>query len=218
MPASDFASHDPDFGPDQEEQCARIVAGVRALNSRIMRLGGSIEALTAAAERVEALVASLDDVTRTRAMESYRFRFDRDHPNAVIPFNPATGEFNPLAPAIQMSFDGEKLVAHCAFSNCYESGPDTVQGGMVAALYDQVLAYAVMGHGCTGPTLWLRVSYLAPTPIDERLRFEAEVDSIDGRKFSVKGRCLHGDRVVSEAEALMLSAYPVEVVGKAPAR
>ena len=212
MPSSDFASHDPDFSQEQVDQCARIVDGLRRINARIVRLGGSLESLTAAADRVEALLASLDDVTQARAMESFRFEFDLDRPNDVIPFNPATGEFNPIAPKLRMTREGEKLVAHCEFSNCYESGPDMVQGGMVAAIFDQLLTYAVMAAGKTGPTMWLKVTYLKRTPINEPLRFEAEVDSIDGTRYSVRGSCYRGGEKISEAETVVLGAHDMQVV------
>lgn len=211
MPAIDFSSHDPDFSPEQEEQCARIIAGLRQINNRIVRLGGPLEALAQAAEGVETLLASLEDVTQSRAIESYRFQFDLDRPNDVIPFNPATGEFNPIAPAMRMSVEGKKLVAELTFPNGYESAPDTVQGGMVSAVYDQLLAYAVMIEGGTGPTLWVKVNFLKPTPINEPLRFECEVDSTDGRKIGVKGSCFRGDEKVTEAEALVLRSYDIPV-------
>jgi hypothetical protein len=196
MPTVDFSTHDPNFGPDQEQQCARIVAAVRALNSKVVRLGGSRDALAAAADRVEALVDSLDDVTQTRAMESYRFAFDLEHPNDVIPFNPATGAFNPMSPKLELHVDGQKLVALCTFANCFES-----------------LAYATMIAGVTGPTLWLRVAYLKPTPINEPLRFECEVMPSEGKKYTADGACYHGEHKVSEAEALMLASYEIELRG-----
>jgi hypothetical protein len=213
MPAADFSSHDPDFSPEQEDQCARIVAGLRKVSAKVVRLGGSLDALTSTADQVEALLASLDGVTQARAMESYRFAFDLDRPNDVLPFNPATGEFNPVAPSLKMSVERKKLLIHCEFPNCYESAPDTVQGGMVAAVYDQLLAYAVMVEGLTGPTLSIRVNFLKPTPINEPLRFEAAVDSIDGKKYSVKGSCYRGEEKVTEAEALILGAYELTLLG-----
>jgi acyl-coenzyme A thioesterase PaaI-like protein len=215
MPFSDFSTHDPDFSHEQVDQCARIIEGLRAINTRIVRLGGSLEDLTSVADRVEALLESLSPVTARRAIESYRYEFDPGHPNNVIPFNPATGEFNPLAPALKVALEGNALVAHCEFSNCYESAPDTVQGGMVAAIYDQLLAYAIMVEGKTGPTLWLKVNYVKPTPINEQLRFECAVESIDGRKYSVKGSCRLGDETVSQAEALILGVYDIPQKGAA---
>ena len=57
------------------------------------------------------------------------------------------------------------------------------------------LAWRGKGRGeaenVTGPTLWLKVSYLKPTPINEPLRFECRVDSVDGKKFSVSAKILH---------------------------
>jgi acyl-coenzyme A thioesterase PaaI-like protein len=213
MPASDFSTQDPDFSQEQEEQCARLIAGLRKVNSKIVRLGGSLDALTSAADRVEALLASLDEVTQSRAIPSYRYEFDPARPNDVIPFNPATGEFNPISPGIEMSVEGKKLVATCEYSNCYESAPDTAQGGMVAAVFDQVLAYAMMLEGATGPTLWLKVNFLKPTPINQPLRFEAEVTAIEGRKVSVRGSCYCGDLEVSSAEALILKSYDIPFIG-----
>ena len=58
-----------------------------------------------------------------------------------------------------------------------------------------------------------KVAYLKPTPINERLRFEGVVDSVDGRKYSVKGSCYRGDEKVSEAEGLILGAYDLTVTG-----
>jgi hypothetical protein len=93
-----------------------------------VRLSGSPDSLTSAADQVEALLESLDEVTQAKALQSFRFAFDRDHPNYVLPFNQATGEFNPIAPKLEMALEGKKLVTNREFSNCYEGGPDTVQG------------------------------------------------------------------------------------------
>jgi len=211
MPPIDYTSRDPRFSQAQADQCMRIVEGVRKLNERVLQLGGSLEALTAAGDRIEAVLEALDEVTQERAIDAYRGTFDLADPNNVLPFNPATGPLNPLAPKLEMSVDGETLVTHCEFARCHEGGPDTAHGGIIAALYDHLLAYATMIHGRTGPTLWLKVSYLKPTPIHERLRFETTVTSIDGRKYAVAGACYRGDTKLTEAEGLMLGAYEVVV-------
>jgi acyl-coenzyme A thioesterase PaaI-like protein len=212
MPSSDYASSDPDFTREQIEQCERIIDGLRQINARIVRLGGSLEDLTAAAERIEGLRDSLEAVTRARAIESFRFEFDHADPNNVIPFNPATGRFNPLAPRLEMSLEGKKLVAHAEFANCHESAPDTVQGGMVAAVYDQLLAYAIMVEGFVGATMWIRIDYLKRTPLNEPLRFEAETVSADGKEWTVRGACYRGDVKISEAEGVVLGSYEMKQV------
>ena len=213
MPLIDYVSSDPEFSQAQADQCVRIVEGVRKLNAKILRLGGPIEALTAAADRVDALLESLDEVTAVRAIEPYRGAFDLADPNNVLPFNPATGVLNPVAPKLEMTVDGKTLVTHCEFSHCHEGGPDTAHGGMIAAVYDQLLAYATMIEGKTGPTVWLKVTYLKPTPVNERLRFETVVTAVTGRKYSVAGSCYRGEVKVSEAEGLMLGVYDVPLAG-----
>jgi acyl-coenzyme A thioesterase PaaI-like protein len=112
-----------------------------------------------------------------------------------------------------MAIDGNSVVTYCEFTRCHEGGPDTAHGGMIAAVYDQLLAYATMLEGKTGPTVWLKVTYLKPTPVNERLRFETVVTSIDGRKYTVAGSCYRGDVKVSDAEGLMLGVYDVAVIG-----
>ena len=213
MPLSDFGSHDPEFSQTQKDACARIVDAVRALNTKIVRLGGSAEELIAAAERIERVSASLDGVTAHRALETFHFDFDVGDPNRVMPFNPATGAYNPIAPKIDMRLDGDTLIGEFAFPPNYESGPDTVQGGMVAAFYDQLLAFAVMARGRTGPTLWIRVSYLKRTPIEQPLRFEAKVDAVEEQTCTVRGACYLGDTKVSEAEAAVLAKLEMPLVG-----
>ena len=136
---------------DREHSARRVRGDVRS-DPRESDHGGRTQLTESPENPVQ------DAVTQTRALQSFRFAFDRDHPNDVLPFNPATGEFNPIAQKLQMAVDGNKLLTHGEFSSCYESGPDTVQGGRVAAVYDQLRAYAVMAGGRTGPTLWLKVS------------------------------------------------------------
>ena len=215
MPLSDFGSHDPDFSTEQVAECARIVDGLRAVGTKVVRLSGSVEELAAAADAIEALSASLDAVTQRRAMETFRYRFDREEPNSVMPFNPATGAFNPVAPKLEMRLEGGKLVSTLAFPENYESAPDSVQGGMVAACFDQFLAFAVMARGRTGPTVSLTVHFVKRTPINQPLRFESWVEAVDGEKFSVRGTCFHGGMKVSEAEALILGNFPLPVVAGA---
>jgi len=117
-----------------------------------------------------------------------------------------------MAPKLEMRLEGEKLMAALAFASNYESAPDSVQGGMVAACFDQLLAFTVMAHGKTGPTISLTVNFVKRTPINQPLRFEGWVEAVDGEKFSVRGSCFHGDVKVSEAEALILGRVPLPVV------
>ena len=211
MPISDFSSHDPDFSADQVAECARIIAGLREIGTKVVRLSGAVEELRAAGDRVEALSQSLDAVTQSRAIETFRFGFDLDDPNAVMPFNPATGAFNPVAPELDMKVADERLITELVFSSRYESAPDSVQGGMVSALYDQLLAFAVMIHGKTGPSASLEVKFLKRTPIEERLRFETWVEKVEEDRFHACGACWFGDTQISEASGVILGKYDLPV-------
>jgi acyl-coenzyme A thioesterase PaaI-like protein len=114
-----------------------------------------------------------------------------------------------------MRVDGERLITELEFAGRYESSPDSVQGGMVAALYDQLLAFAVMIHGKTGPSVSLEVKFLERTPIEQPLRFESWVEEIVDDRYRARGVCLYGDTRVSEAEGLILGKYDLPVSGGA---
>jgi len=62
-------------------------------------------------------------------------------------------------------------------------------------------------------TVSLAVDFVKRTPINQPLRFESWVESVDGEKFSARGSCFLGDVKVSEAEALILGKYEMPVVG-----
>jgi acyl-coenzyme A thioesterase PaaI-like protein len=87
-----------------------------------------------------------------------------------------------------------------------------VQGGLVATVFDELLAIAMMTKGKAGPTLWIKVTFLKPAPLGEALRFEVDVDASDGKKFTGKGSCYRGDRKITEVECLMLGSYDIPVL------
>jgi acyl-coenzyme A thioesterase PaaI-like protein len=77
-----------------------------------------------------------------------------------------------------MRLESEKLVATFAVPSNNDSTPDSVQGGMVAGCFDQLLGFAVMIHGKTGPTVSLTVNFV------KRRRSTGRCDSRAGSRRS----------------------------------
>jgi acyl-coenzyme A thioesterase PaaI-like protein len=114
------------------------------------------------------------------------------------------GLANPLAPPIVLSSDGERAFGEVTFTAPFEGAPGLVHGGMVAAAFDQVFGYLGMVRNLPALTGSLEVRYRRPTPLEVPLRFEARVERVEGKKSFLSARCLAGDELCAEAEALFV--------------
>ncbi len=130
-------------------------------------------------------------------------------PSGHVDFSPLLGRANPLAPPMDFSIDtsGEvpKVRADVTFGNAYEGPPGHVHGGIVAAAFDELLGATQAMSGSPGMTALLDVSYRAPTPLLTPLRFEATLDSVEGRKIRTSGRLFHGETLCAESSGLFIS-------------
>ena len=76
-----------------------------------------------------------------------------------------------------------------------------MHGGVVAAMFDEVLGMTQSLSGQPGMTGTLRIRYRRPTPLHRELRFEGTLDRVDGRKIFTTARCLDGDDVPPKPRA-----------------
>jgi hypothetical protein len=88
------------------------------------------------------------------------------------------------------------------FGAAYEGPPGHVHGGLVAAMFDELLGFAQLSAGFTGT---LTVRYRKPTPLHKTLTMKAWPDRVDGRKRIIKGTCHDGETLLSEAEGLFIA-------------
>ena len=103
--------------------------------------------------------------------------------------------------------DGSKrIVGTLCLGSEREGPPRTVHGGMVAAVFDDVLSGVLATAGASGSvTGKLTVRYRRPTPINTDLRFEAWVEHHQGRRLTARAQCVANGEVTAEAEALFIS-------------
>jgi acyl-coenzyme A thioesterase PaaI-like protein len=123
-------------------------------------------------------------------------------------FSPLIGRSNPLAPPIEVREEGGRVHADAVFGSAYEGPPACLHGGYVAAAFDEVLGFAQSLTGNPGMTGRLEVSYRSPTPLHTRLRFEAWVESVVGRKITARCTLHAGDRLCAEATGLFIAIKP----------
>jgi acyl-coenzyme A thioesterase PaaI-like protein len=103
-----------------------------------------------------------------------------------------------------MSTADGKALGTARFGLAYEGPPGGVHGGVVAAVWDQVLAFACMIQGTPGHTASFTTHYRAITPLHTELRFVAWVERSEGRKVYARGACHAGETLVSEAEGVFI--------------
>lgn len=182
--------------------------GLRRVLSMHAMVSTSTEKFQELAARFHAIADELEEMPRGRPFLRFSGLMPDDQLNDAIPFSPIAGHYNAAAMPLKLERDGDLMIATGVFNEVYEGPNQCVHGGIVAAVYDQVLAQANVLHKMGGPTASLTVYYKKPTPLHVPLRFEARTETIDGRKIITKGRCLVDGEVVSEAEGLFIRLDP----------
>ena len=128
-------------------------------------------------------------------------------PTDHLRHSPLSGSANPLAPPVELWRDGEQdghpvTRGKVRFGAAYEGPPGHVHGGMVAAMFDELLGRAQGSAGFTGR---LTVTYRRPTPLHRDLDLWAGFDRVDGRKRWITATCHYDGVLLTEAEGLFIA-------------
>jgi acyl-coenzyme A thioesterase PaaI-like protein len=119
-----------------------------------------------------------------------------------------TGPANPMGVAAETLRDGDDAVVRATLGPAFEGAPGRSHGGVVAALFDEVMGF-VLSIACTPAfTGRLSVTYRAPVPLGVPLEFRARLTRRDGRKLLIGGDARHHDVVLAQAEALFIAVDP----------
>lgn len=193
------------FTREQEHAWAQLAATLRRVIAQTVALDGSVTDYREATAQAEALEAKLAEFSGGKPVPRFRMPMDRDDPAAMLAYSAVSGKLNPLAPPVALSLEGERLIAEVTLGPAYEGGVGFAHGGVVAMIWDQVLALALVAANAGGPTGELTVRYPAPTPLGQPLRFEAWMERQEGRKTHARGRCFAGETLVSEANGVFIN-------------
>ena len=175
-----------------EEQAAaraRAAAALRRFGHALHSRAASVELLDEVAAGAAAITARLEDVPlRSRDLTALRGQMWRDPvpDGAVVEhFRDCfvSGVWNPMGIGMQVRRVGDEAVASVTLGAAFEGAPGRSHGGIVAAIFDDVLGYLLRFLGQPAYTGELTVRYLAPTPIHEPLEFRARVERVEGRKI-----------------------------------
>lgn len=178
---------------DTSDARARAAAALR-------RFGHALHSREADVDLLERVAAAADAVTAQLEAEPLRHRDlgalmgqmwkDPVPDGAVVEHFEdcfVSGNWNPLGIGIAVHREGDEAVATVTLGPAYEGAPERSHGGIVAAIFDDVLGYLLRFLQQPAYTGELTVRYLAPTPIQQPLEFRARVERVEGRKIDAIG-------------------------------
>jgi acyl-coenzyme A thioesterase PaaI-like protein len=130
-----------------------------------------------------------------------------DDITSVMPYSPISGKRNPIAPPMKLWKAGANEVrGEAIFSPTYAGPPNAVHGGIIAAVFDEILAMANVISGRAGFTGTLTIKYHAKTPLNTPIELWGINVRRDGRKQISRGEMRVDGKVTATAEGLFICA------------
>lgn len=160
------------FQSDQRAALSQLITALRDCIEHSVTVNASAGELRELGHQAEALAAAMGMRSGHKALEHFNSDFGEDVA-AILPCSPITGTYNPLAPPVTLERNNERLLGRVTLGHAYEGPPGLVHGSIVAAIYDQIMAFAALLRNVGGFTANLSVDYIAGTPIFEPLLFSA---------------------------------------------
>ncbi len=202
--------------PEPRETAARAVRRLgHALmahdveDALLVRIAAELAGLADEAERAGPRTRDVEALTRRM------FTTEVEDGAPVVHFDECvvSGPWNPLGIGIEVVRRGDDAVAEVVLGTAFEGGPGMAHGGIVAALFDDVLGYLLTLHHVPGFTGELTVHYHRPTPVGVPLTLHGWVVDRVGRRFLTAADARAGGQVVASATATFIEVEAIRRVG-----
>lgn len=127
--------------------------------------------------------------------------FDAADLRLTVPYSPLLGRANPLAPpSCCRAVDGV-LDGNITFSPVHAGPMGQVHGSIIAGLFDEILALAMLARGEVGYTRTLEVKFLRPTPLGSEIAFSAECGAREENRLRAKAQIMSAGKITATATA-----------------
>ena len=186
----------------------RLADGLRQMLQHSATSTANDDVMARAADLVDQAVRLLEPGPHGRGYHGSAEGSVGGVPHGFTSHSPVTGPLNAVASIVTLSSTDTEVVADVTFGDAYEGPPGHVHGGLIAAIFDEVLGFAQALSGAPGMTGKLEVTYRSPTPLHTPLRVVGCFDRVDGRKIFTTGTIHAGDRLCAEAKGLFISVRP----------
>jgi acyl-coenzyme A thioesterase PaaI-like protein len=139
------------------------------------------------------------------ASDTPGFAWQDDDLTACMPYSPVSGRRNAMAPPIRMWNQNGEVAGEVIFSPTYAGPPNCVHGGIIAAVFDEVLSMANVVTGTAGFTGSLTIKYHKKTPLDTPIELWGVNVRNEGRKILSRAEMRVDGEVLTSAEGLFIS-------------
>jgi acyl-coenzyme A thioesterase PaaI-like protein len=204
-----------------------MVARVRAATA-LRRLGHGIvghdvptSVLSSIADTVESWFAAVEAAPgRSRSIELMKrlkqHMFERPGEGDAMGTFPdcvVSGEANPMGLDVRFLREGDEAVSRVVLGPAFEGAPNRAHGGVVAAIFDDLMGFVLSIVESPAYTAELTVRYKRPTPVGEPIEFRARLVDRRGRRLHIEAEATNAEGAkVATAEALFLT-IPKEKFG-----
>jgi acyl-coenzyme A thioesterase PaaI-like protein len=201
-----------DAGDDRD-----MLARVRAATA-LRRLGHGIvghevpaSLLSSIADQVGSWLPDVEaGAGRSRSVETMkRHMFERPvegEPIGTFPDCVVSGDANPMGLDVQFFREGDEAVSRVALGPAFEGAPNRAHGGVVAAVFDDLMGFVLTIVESPAYTAELTVRYRRPTPVGEEIEFRARLVSRQGRRLHIEAEATDASgAIVAEAKGLFVT-------------
>jgi acyl-coenzyme A thioesterase PaaI-like protein len=180
-------------------QLADALVGHQADDALLVELAGVLAGYSARIAQAPA---------RARQKAGFHEHWDTDisegGPVESFEYRPFSGESRPWSLELDIRRLGNGVRTTVTFGAADEGAPERCHGGLVAALFDDVLGSVLSVTGDGAFTGELTVRYVAPVPLHRELVCTGWIGHRDGRKLHMLGELHDGETLVSTARALFI--------------
>ncbi len=176
-----------------------------------------------------AMVTEISEKLRPRVVDGIRMQHTLVHdghtaadgslePSEFFQYSPVAGRLNPVSPPVRMwraagEFEGE-VHGDAVFRSAFNGPPGAVHGGVIAAVFDDLMGATAVINGLGAFTGTLSVVYRSLTPLEEKVEMRAWVTGSERRKVFIEGELRHGDTLCASATGIfirseMLAGVPI---------
>jgi acyl-coenzyme A thioesterase PaaI-like protein len=198
----------------EDEARTRAAAALRRLGHAIVAHDVETELLERIVELTDRTTATVEaGAERKRQVDELKRRQWRTPPEdgeQMSHFRECivSGDMNPMGIGIKVWRDGDEAAASFRLGPAFEGAPERAHGGITAAVFDDVMGYALLLNRTPAFTGRLTINYLAPVPIGPELTVRSRLRSRNGRKLWIDAEMHLGEHLVAEAEGLFIAVPP----------
>ncbi len=177
----------------------KVINKVARMQATEAEMAGYVDELEALSERI----ADHDKFDSVKVFQQlYQGAASADEFFLDVDSGVLIGKASPIGFPMELDVADDKVVGTATVPIAFQGPPQRVHGGIVAAVFDILLARTQLLCDFLGFTADLQVSYKGAVPLDTPLQLEAWVEKVDERKLHNTGHILLDGKVIASAKGL----------------